>query len=374
MPIDNPAKVLLMIVFLSSVFSCNNQKPDNKNNYGTSTGNSPAFTVSYIANNGIETGKPEHKSIFASVQCKGFIESRPEAIVAVSAPLGGFVKKIFFSPGQTVKKGDTLAILEHIDYIKLQQEFLVTKSLYEYHKEAFKRQGELTVENASSIKKMQQSQTDFLATEVNLTSLAKQLLLLGINPDSLSVENMQPVIFLKSPAHGFVSEYTPLIGRFVTSEDIICEIVNPAKLQLHLQIPPGEMSKIKPGQIVYFRSISDNSLKYHASIKIYLRSVSDETNTCTAIAPVEPGNGLYPGASVNADIILYEDTVLAVPSGAVFSKNNKMYLFARLDTMYKAREVRTGIGNSEYIEIIDPQGTILNSDIIFSDIENLIQE
>ena len=86
-----------------------------------------------------------------------------------------------FPPGQCI------AVLEHPDYIKIQQDYLETKSQWELYKEDFKRQGELTVENASSIKTMQQAQASFKAIEVRLFALKSQLKLLGIDADSLHI-------------------------------------------------------------------------------------------------------------------------------------------------------------------------------------------
>ena len=151
---------------------------------------------------GIETGKMEYRDMGGLLECTGIMEALPQNIADVTAPVGGLVKSCPCHSGDYVSAGQCIAVLEHPDYIKIQQDFLETKSQWEYYKEDFKRQGELTVENASSIKTMQQAQASFKATEVRLFALRSQLKLLGIDADSLNIGNISSTVNLTAPISG----------------------------------------------------------------------------------------------------------------------------------------------------------------------------
>ncbi|MFO7658508.1 MAG: efflux RND transporter periplasmic adaptor subunit [Bacteroidales bacterium] len=374
MQTEQLCRVLVIFLLVSLILPCcKNVDTGDKNALPDLDHDTIILTALYLKENKIKTGIVEKKPVFAAVECLGTIELRPDASTVVSAPIGGFVKKHYFLPGRYINKGDTIAMLEHMDYINPQQDFLIAKNQYEYFRETFKRQGELTVENASSIKKMQQAQADFRVTEVKLESLKKQLSLMGINPDSLSVDNMQTAIFITSPVHGYISKISSITGKYASSEDIICEIINPDRLQLHLHIPAKDILKIKPEQEIIFRPLSDLSQKHHTTIKSLVRSLNIETNTYSVYSIVKPHNEFYPGAEVKADILLYKDTVTAVPAEAIFTRNNKKFIFSAFDSVYKSIAIETGIGNSEFKEIINLPDNMVGANIIISNIDFLLK-
>ena len=61
------------------------------------------------------------------------------------------------------------------------RKYLENKSELDYYQEEYKRQGELTVENAASIKKLQQAKANYYKFEASYQSLKAQLELLGVN-------------------------------------------------------------------------------------------------------------------------------------------------------------------------------------------------
>jgi len=111
-----------------------------------------------LAQADIKTGHIRKQMISDIIFCGGTIEASPNQQAYVSVPMNGYLKKILVHIGEYVQKGRVLAILEHPDYIDLQREFLETKSQYDYYKEDFQRQGELSLENATSLKTMQLAQ------------------------------------------------------------------------------------------------------------------------------------------------------------------------------------------------------------------------
>ena len=102
----------------------------------------------------LEIGKIEKRNMADLIKCTGSIEVPPHFIASVSPVMEGFIQRINYYPGNFVEKGAVLATLQHPDFIILQQNYIEAKSQVEYYREEYKRQGELTVENAASIKKM----------------------------------------------------------------------------------------------------------------------------------------------------------------------------------------------------------------------------
>jgi len=57
-------------------------------------------------------------------------------------------------------------------------------------------------------------------------SLEQKLLLVGISPDQLNEDNISNTINIVSPIKGYLKAVNVNIGKYVSSTDILFEIVN----------------------------------------------------------------------------------------------------------------------------------------------------
>ena len=127
-------------------------------------------------------------------------------IVLITSQYAGLLKSVFIHPGGYIKKGDALANIENIEFLRLQQQYLEAKSEFFYYGEDLKRQGGLAIENATSVKKMQLAQRDYQTSEIRLRSLEKQLELIGFHTDSLDADHLSSNIILRAPASGYIDK------------------------------------------------------------------------------------------------------------------------------------------------------------------------
>jgi len=80
----------------------------------------------------IETGKIELRSMSGTLKVSGTVSVAPQNLATVSMPMGGFIKSTNLIPGNTVRKGQTLAIIENQEFIDMQQNYLEAKNKLEY--------------------------------------------------------------------------------------------------------------------------------------------------------------------------------------------------------------------------------------------------
>src|SRR5690606_24528688 len=73
---------------------------------------------------GIEIGKIELKNLSSVIKASGQLEVPPQNKADVTSLIGGVTKSIFVLEGNYVKKGQTVAMIENPEFIKLQQEYL----------------------------------------------------------------------------------------------------------------------------------------------------------------------------------------------------------------------------------------------------------
>ena len=155
MPIKLFKATLIVFLFLCCA-ACHQKNPEMPSPVYTSKDSIP-----------VESARPAFLSAIGTLVI-------PSAdIVLITSPSAGLLKVFSFPSGSYVKKGEVLALIENIEFLKLQQQYLEAKSEFFYYGEDLKRQGGLAIENATSVKKMQQAQRDYQTSEIRFRSLGK---------------------------------------------------------------------------------------------------------------------------------------------------------------------------------------------------------
>jgi len=76
----------------------------------------------------VQIGTVEMRSLSDVIKANGAIDVPPESRVAISAPLGGYIKSTGLLPGQQIQKGQVIATIENAVFIDMQQDYLESKS------------------------------------------------------------------------------------------------------------------------------------------------------------------------------------------------------------------------------------------------------
>ena len=367
---------ILCITGLLFLMSCSGKSvPEDSN---TTIDSSPGYVVlspDQISHAGITTTIMEKYFMADIIECNGSIEADPNHKAMISPPLKGYLKKITVHIGEFVKKGNVLAELEHPGYIDLQQEFLMVKSQYDYYKDDFKRQGELSLENAASIKKMQQAQNEFRKIEAQFYSLKKHLAFIGINADSLKVENLRSEIKLVAPISGYITQIEGNIGKLCPEEEAIFQIVGTYGALLHLKVYEKDAINVKIGQEINFSIISNAETTFIAEVKAAARAI-DDSKTVSIHARIKGSSDyLMPGMFVKASILVNSDSVYALNEESIISKNGKEYILIKTDsTAFKPLAIETGRKTNRMTEILNVDAQMKDSEIVSSGAYYLFSE
>ncbi len=358
-------KTLLYISIFLFLTSCGTKETEPETGSTETSSESIKLTPEQEQMAEIETGKLQKRVFRKSLNCSGNIEPTPRSIASITAPYGGFIKEINYYIGKKVTKGDILAILENPEYIQLQEEYLSTLGEMEYLRQEYLRQGELSLDNAASVKTLQQSRADFKMKESRLLSLEAQLKILGIDASNIENNGFTSEIFLRAPINGFISEINGNLGAFVEPKDIIFEIIDPELLHLHLKIFEKDIPEIKNGQNVIFHTIAQPDNNYNAKVISVGNSINEKTHTVTVHASLSESNKeLLPGLFVNAQIITRTDTLFSLPPEGVITNENNNYVFFKKSGVFQRLTVEPGPSDSNYQSIILQDQNILNSEFV----------
>lgn len=260
--------------------------------------------VSCIALYGCREPVTVEKNVSLLIPCSGFCFVQNDDSYEVSAPFSGTILSLFQEQGRQVRNGDRMAIIENPDLITLQQDYLDSKNMLEYFSGEYTRQGELTVENATSIKKMQIARRDFQSAELRYQALRKQIAFLGLNPDSLRSEKIRSTLIIRSRQSGIVACIHARKGSYVERGKKIYDLVSKQTLLLKLFVPETSYDRICMNQQIEVCTVADTLHHFNALILSVSDSIDPVTGMATVIAqPVNDSIRIVPGMSVKANII-----------------------------------------------------------------------
>ncbi|OIN60378.1 efflux RND transporter periplasmic adaptor subunit [Arsenicibacter rosenii] len=309
---------------------------------------------------GIVLGHPDTLMMGRTIQATGKLEAPPEHWATVSAPMGGFVRATRLLEGDRVRKGQVLAVLEHPDYIKLQQEYLQAQARLHFVGQELDRQTELNREQVGARRNLEQSTADVQTTKALLASLEAQLEQLHISLPELHRGHIQRTIPLPAPIGGYVDKVNLKIGQFVNSTDVLVEIVNKEHLHLELQVFEQDVPQVREGQTVRFMIPQQQTGELTARVYRVGQTFDLQTKTVTVHANLVNADmrRLFPGSYIRATILTDQRRVLALPDDAVVQESNGAYVYVeepgKGGRRFRLVAIKTGIRENGRIEVILP--------------------
>jgi len=318
---------------------------------------------------GIQTGSVEIRAVSNTLKVNGIVSVPPQNQATVCMPLGGFVKNASLLPGNAVRKGQTLAVIENQDFVDIQQDYLEAKNKLVYAEAEFKRHTDLYKDDVYSEKNVQQVTVEYKNLKALVKSLEQKLFLIGIDPEQLNEDNISNAVNLVSPIKGYLKAVNVNIGKYVSSTDILFEIVNNDRLFLDLTLFEKDADKVTTGQKIKFY-INNETEEHEAVITQTGKSVSEDKTFSVYGTVISSCKNILPGMYVNALIEESDLTVTALPSEAIVSFDDKDYIFVfdkekeeegKPFTEYRIIEVKKGVSSSGYTRISLPDGFDISS-------------
>jgi cobalt-zinc-cadmium efflux system membrane fusion protein len=315
---------------------------------------------------GLQLGTIEWKDLSGAIKVNGMLDVPPQNLVSISALLGGFVKSTELLQGMKVNKGQPIVVMQHPDYIQMQQEYLETKSQLEYLETEYKRQSDLAKENVNSQKTLQQAKSQYETMLVRNAALKSKLSLIGINADNLTPQTIQNTITIYSPINGYVTAVNVNIGMYVNPSDILFKIVDTEHLHAELIVFEKDVPKIKIGQKVRFTLANENTERT-ATVYLIGREISSNRTVRIHCHLDKEDKDLLPGMYLKAYVEAGTRKVPALPDKAIISFEGKSYIF-KLENAnrYQMKEVKKGISELGFTEIETDSGIDAQTKIVIS--------
>jgi cobalt-zinc-cadmium efflux system membrane fusion protein len=293
-----------------------------------------------------ELGDFKQMNLGRNIKCSGELELPPQNKASVSALLGGRVKSIDVIEGNFVKKGQTLAVLEHPDVIEYQEQYVDVANNISVLKSDFERKKALFNDSITSQKVFEQAESDYHSAVAKLNTLKAKLSLIGVSANQVEQGNISSGVTIKSPIDGYVRLVEINIGKFVEPASEMFEIVDNEHIHIDLHVYEKDINAIKIGQKVLFSLSSNEGVDYEAVVFAIGKAFENDTKSVRVHAEIiAKKHNLLPGMYVNALIVTDPKTRRVLPDNSIISEGENEYIFVQTIQKEDALERHEKHGN-----------------------------
>ena len=324
------SKIFIGIIAMATLMSCNSR--NNESNEEEQEEKGPAGVV--ILNEkqrqalDLKLGTFQWRNLTTLVKTNGQLQVHPSYSAEVTAIIGGNIKEIKVFHGDKVKKGQVLAILEHPDYISLQEDFAALANKLEYLEQEYERQKELFENNVGAGKDYQLVKSEYNTAKARLQGLESRLQMLNIPTEKVKHGEISNTVKITSPINGFINEIDVKLGTYVGAKDMMFEITDNDHIHADFMVYEKDVHLLKEGQKVDFtvsnlpgEELSSTVFAIGKEFEANTRAVHIHAN----LDEMQPG--LIPGMYISGHIHTDDNYTLSLPENAVVKEGTKSFIF-----------------------------------------------
>jgi membrane fusion protein, heavy metal efflux system len=268
--------------------------------------------------------------------------------------------------GDSVDKGEIVAVIESREVADAKSEYLAARLTNDLRQTLFVRQKALVETRAVSENEFLRTQLTANDAQIKFDGARQKLFALGLSEDEIADLPNQPQEtlhkqFLRAPISGRVSERRVDLGGLIGREGQESElfvIVNLDDIWVDLAVSPEDIAAVREGGPITVRAIGTGD-EARAQVIFVSPLLDRETRNARVIATMpNPDHRWKPGTFVTAEVPLGDEpSKLLVPRAALQTIKGKPALFVRDTTGFEARQVRTGREDDDDVEILSGLAT-----------------
>lgn len=294
----------------------------------------------------ISTAIAEAKKLEVREESIGSLEGLIDPTIA--AEVAGRVIKIDAHPGQIVKKGQILVLIDATDYALQRNEAQAEIARLEA---LLANQSRIVERNQTLVQKKFISQNALEDVTTQQTALQQQLD--GAKARMAIIEHTKAKTSVLAPVDGVVQKQIVSVGDFVKIGDPLVQVIGKQKLRAHLPVPENIAAKIHVGINVRLSTPTSDKVVM-ATIRELKPMIAETNRAIDVIADVSDEAGWQPGASVKGEIILGEHAgAVLVPEQSVVLRPAGEVVYVIKNNVALQKIVKTGLRQDGKIEILE---------------------
>jgi membrane fusion protein, heavy metal efflux system len=184
----------------------------------------------------------------------GQIDFDEQALTRIGSSVTGRVTNIFAQLGASVKKGETLAVINSSELSNSQLAYLKARSEKELYGRAVQRAKILFQADVISAAELQRRENEFEVSSAQTRAALDQLRVLGVSPKAIeelgSTGVIDSVASVTATIKGTVVERKVATGQVVQPSDVLFSVADLSRVWAIAQVPEQQITQVKVGQSV----------------------------------------------------------------------------------------------------------------------------
>jgi len=310
---------------------------------------------------GIVIGEARLRPLNQAISLPAEIRFDADRVANLSPKVSGIVSKLYAGEGDSVKRGQTLALISSRELAGLKAAWLNAQTGEALAAQKLAREEKLFADQISAEADLQAARANFEALKAASDAAENELHAAGVSDEALSqVANADDGdnanSYLSAPISGMVVRRNVTLGETVSAGDAsaraLFTIVDDSEVWADIAVYKQDISRVQKGASVTLKS-PDGVILSSSNVAFILPVIDETSRTATARVVIDNSKGLLrPGQFVTADIQVGDSTsVLQVPANAVQTVEGKTSVFVPVSGGFEPRHVATGAESLDFIEI-----------------------
>jgi cobalt-zinc-cadmium efflux system membrane fusion protein len=344
-------KIHILTIIIALVFaSCNTEKEES--HYEEEHNHSEEGTINLNKKQrdalSLKLGSFQMRNLTTVIKTNGQLEVSPENRADITTLIGGNVKEIKVFHGDKVSKGQVLAILEHPDFIAMQESYAEFANSLEYLEQEYNRQKELFNSKAGSGKEYQKAKANYFTAKAKYQGLRSRLLLMNLSPERVKEGHISNVINLISPINGYVNEIFVKLGTYVGPQDKLFEIIDNTAIHADFMVYEKDIFLLEKGQKIHFTVANRPNDEFLATVFAIGKAFDNNSRAIHIHATIDGDTkGLIPGMYISGHLHTDENYAKTLPNDAIVKEGTKNFIFVVNEEHTHSHEMEDGDENHE---------------------------
>lgn len=288
----------------------------------------------------------------AAQTAAGVVQPNAYRSTPVLSLVGGRVTSVAAEAGQSVKKGQTIAVVLSDELAEAQSKYLSAQAELEEHHKHHHRTAELVEIGAASREEFEQSTAMLKKSEAELASQRQRLLLLGLTPQRVaalrSPSQLSSEVALAAPVSGTVVSRAVNPGEVVEANKELLRVADLSNVWVVAQVFERDLARVVVGSGASVTSDAYPGRVFRGRVAFVDPQLDASTRTAQVRVEIaNPSQALKLGMFVNVAfgaLGTAEATAPTVPASAVQNINGRTFVFLATSdaSTYVMRAVRLG--------------------------------
>lgn len=304
-----------------------------------------------VTQNGIDIHTSGPARIKSVLKLVGEISLDADRSVQVVPRLAGVVESVSVSAGDSVRKGQLLAVLSSQLLAAERTELRAAQQRLALARTVFEREQSLWREKITAEQDYQQARAALNEAEIAVQGARQKLSAIGVQGGGAGQLARHEI---RSPIDGMVTDKHLAVGASVAADTTVFVVSDLSTVWAEVAVSERDLALIKPGQAASILSGS-SAARGTGRVSFISPLVGEQTRAAKARVVVpNPERSWRPGAPIRVEVVAAEVTVpVAVLADAVQSMGEQSAVFGRFGDQFEARPIRTGRADGQFVEVLE---------------------